>query len=394
MKLMAENETKSFQSEESAVKFFEEIDNAGIWQRCYTNELQAIGLVKAPILIDEIKRKNPFAKEVSDESICESIESVGLSVLVPTTNGFENYPLADTCMSSIMQRAGYGLDSSSLKRTRDQKTKGVMDPEKKALAINYGLEIAGDMSLVYILDEKVRAIHSGDPCDYARLPFSELSKVFKEGLKEQFSEVFYSGSSVDYNYSSIMYVIKDQEVNKRITDVFDHCGISIAGMYTTVRLISSDIGESGANIYPCLQSATRYISIGKPLSLTHKNNHTIMDFKDNVAKVVSMFKESAEKIEELGKITLKHPDGCLLRMAKQCGLSKKYSCERAPEFASLFGHSATFVDAWWELNDIYDKMIAADKIVNPTKQIQLQEAVARVIFSADVSEYDIPFQWE
>ena len=394
MKILKENETKLFNSEKEALATFSEIDKKSIWQRCYTKELEAVGLLKAPILIEQIKANNCFSHEVSDESITESIEGVNLAVNIPSEYGKTTYPLADSGMSSIMQRAGYGIDSSSLRKTKDSRSKSVMDPLKKAMALNFGLETAEDQSLVFILDEKVRAVHSGDTMDYARLPFSELVSVFKDGLASQFADVQFIESSVDYYFSSIMYRIEDSEISKAISEVLSMADIETAGLKTTVRLVSSDVGASGANIYPCLIGNCHYIALGKPLSLTHKSNHSLADFSENVGKVVAMFKDATEKLEEMGNLRLKHPDGCLLRLAKQCGLSKKISCERAPEFSNLYGSSASLLDCWWELNEIYEKMFVDDNHPNPTKRIQLQEAIARVCFSADLTEYDIPFQWE
>ncbi len=394
MKILRENETKSFSSEGEALSLFEAIDEKSIWRRVFTSELEAIGLDKTPILVEQVKATTPFSDEVSDESIVESMESVNLAVNIPWEAGKIAYPLADSGMSSIIQRAGYGIDSSSLKRTRDSKNKSVMEPSNKALVINFGFETAEDQSLVYILDEKVRAIHSGDGNDYARLPFSELCGAFKSGLKEQFKDVLFIESSADYYFYSILYKIKDEAISKSINNVFLKAGLDVSFMETTVRLVSSDVGASGANIYPCLRSTNRYVALGRPLTLTHKYNHSIQDFKENVNQVVSMFKEATEKLEEMGNVRLKNPDGCLLRIAKQCGLSKKISCEKAPEFQALFGSNASFLDCWWEINDIFEMMFENDENPNPTKRIQLQEAIARVCFTADPSEYDLPFQWE
>ena len=162
MKILKENVTKSFSSESEAIALFEEIDEKSIWRRCYTNELEAVGLDRTPILLEQVKATTPFSDEVSDESIVESMEGVNLAVNIPCDIGKIAYPLADSGMSSIIQRAGYGIDSSSLKRTKDSRTKTVMEPGNKAMVINFGFETAEDQSLVFILDEKVRAIHSGD----------------------------------------------------------------------------------------------------------------------------------------------------------------------------------------------------------------------------------------
>lgn len=392
MKILSENETMYISPEEQATELFDRIDSSSVWARVYTKELKAVGLDKAPLLIPELRSTNRFDSSVSDDSIIEAMESVNLAVKVPIDTGYFTYPLATTGVTSLLQRSGYGIDSSALKRTKDSNGKNAMEPSKKAKAINFGLEIAEDKSLVYILDEKIRAVHSGDECDYARLPFSELMQAFKAGLKDQFAEIFFTGASADHLYLSCTYVIKDEEINTRIKNVFEMSGIDVSQMFTTARLISSDTGNAGANIYPYLQSATRMLAVGKPISLTHKNGHTIEDFKHNVEQVVSMFKDSEEKLEQMGNTSVKHPAGMIQRIAKQCGLSKKLSVEAAVTFEGMFGAIATQLDVWWEINDIYENGNKSDKL-SESRKISIQESIARICFS-DMSEYDIPFNWE
>lgn len=393
-KLLKETETLYLSAEDEAHKLFQKIDEVTVWQRCYAKELIAVGIEDIPICMDIARNAlGATLSEVSDESIRENMESLNIGLKVPFENGYHGHPLGDTAFPTLIQRAGYG-SSSALMNLNDKNTQKVMSPEFKALVINKGLECFSNRVLVMIRDEKVRAVLSGDESDYSPLPFSELVVTFKTGLKQQFKEVFFGDASVDHSFSSAVYIIKDKDLSDNIKEAFDYACINTDGMVPAARLISSDVGISGANIYPYLKSATRQIMIGTPLTLTHKNGHNISDFANNVEKVVAMFKDASEKLKAMQQTGVKHPEGCLLRLAKQIGLSKKLSCEAAPNFAGVYGNSTTQIDVYWELQDIYEAMDkASDNKLSEARKIQLQENIARVCFG-NMADYDLPFQWE
>lgn len=389
-KLLYENETKNLSNQQEAEELFDKIDEETVWQRCYTNELIAVGIDNVPIDIENVRQKLGASPIVSDESIVECMQRVNMGLKVPFENGYQGLPLGDTAFSSLVQRAGYGT-SPALLNSSEKSTQSVMEPTLRAIVINNGLNCYKSRALVKITDEKVRAVLSGDEADYSPLPFSELNKTLKLGLNKQFNEVYFRNASVDHSLSQVTYIIKDNDINDEVKRVFVNSGFSMVNTFISVKLISSDIGLSGANIYPYLSSEQHSIMIGVPLSLTHKNKHTVNDFEINVGKIMAMFKEASEKLEQMQNVLVKHPSGCLLRLAKQIGLNKKFSCESAIEFEGVFGAAASQLDVFWELQDIFDKM-CSDKL-SETRKLQIQENIARVCFG-NIIDYDIPFQWE
>lgn len=163
-------------------------------------------------------------------------------------------------------------------------------------------------------------------------------------------------------------------------------------MKLSVKLVSSDVGISGANLYPYINVSGRSIMLGQPITLTHKNKHSLVDFTMNITKIGAAFQDAEEKLEKMKEIRVKHPASCLMRAAKQIGLPKKTSCEMAESIEALYGANCLQIDVFFALYDILEAY-DADKALPISNRIVLEEGISRIAFSR-FTDYDIPFQWE
>lgn len=385
MKNLKENAALAIADEKEAMDLFEKVDKETIWHSCYTYELEAKSIEDTPLFMGQIREDMRMDAEVSDESIEENMQSLNLGLKVPFANGYVGYPLGDTAFGTLIQRAGYS-NSPALVSLQDKTQQKKMASSLKAEVLNYGLNCYTGTCLVMIRDEKVRAVLSDN---YSPLAFSNLVPILKSGLQAQFREVFFAGATVDHVMSSASFVIKDQEANKKFREIF--ASNSAETIYTSCKLVSSDVGASGANLYPCIVIGGREFMVGSCLSLTHKDGHSIADFAENVQKVFSLFKDATAKLEEMENTPVANPAGCLMRLAKQAGLSKKLSIEAGQELEGMYGDTATQVDVFWYLQDVFSKM--EPDIPNESRKIMLQENIARTCFG-DMSAYDLPFNWE
>lgn len=391
MKNLYEENEKILLVEDAAKNLFEKIAEEDVWQGCYTNELKSVPIDNAPILMEQTRDVLGIPADVTDDSVTECMESLNLGLKVPMSNGYRCYPLGETAFGSLIQRAGF-QNSPVLTLLTAKQSQNPMRPLDKADVLNKGFNCFKNKSLCLIRDEKIRAVLSGDESDYSILPFNELFTAFKEELENQFDKIKFSLAVASHEYFSAMYSIEDKTVNEKIRDVFARCGFNVTDMTVACKLRSSDVGFSGANLYPYLTGKGREIMLGSPLSLTHKNKHTITDFRDNVMKVMAMFKDSADKIEEMNLKKVKNPEGCLLRIAKQVGLPKRLSCELAPIIEAQYGNNCYHCDVFWALYDIFDKAVAVNNL-SESRKIALEEGISRIVFS-NMEDYDMPFQWE
>lgn len=390
-KILDEKNTTTLFNEADASDFFESLSKASTWQRCYAKEISAVGISPNPIMMDVIRTQSDIHSSVSDESIAENMETLSLGLRVPVENHYETYPLGETAFSTLADRAGYGKNSPAIMTLKKKNGRSPMDEDQRATVLNYGLKSSEDRVWVLIRDEKVRATLSGDDSDYNPIDFTELMGTLKEGLRTEFKNVYFGGATADHYYSTCLYLIQDTNLKNSIVDAFSAGCIDVTDYTPSIRLITSDVGICGVNIYPYLKSGTRTFMLGRPLTLTHRYGNALEDFKENVEKCFSLFKETAEKISAMADISIRHPSGCLQKTAKACGLTKKIAIEEAVVFEKMYGSSATQLDVYWELQDIFEKM-ETDKL-SESRKIFLQENITRLCF-CNIADYDIPYTWE
>lgn len=391
MKYMNEFQEKRICDETEAKQLFSIISANDIWQKCYTKELNVMPVDNAPILMDTVRTTVKISPTVTDESMVQCMEGNNLGLQLPFSNGFVGYPVGDTAYNTLIHRAGY-QNSPVLTLLTEKTSQKPMSPLDKSNVLNLGLKYFQNKVLVLIRDEKVRAVLSGDEADYSVLPYDELLDTFSDGLRNQFKNVKFMESSLSHEYFITTYQISDMSLTKGITRILS--GLSDERVSASVKLISSDVGISGANIYPYIRDGYKERMIGLPLTLTHKNYHGISDFADNVYKIMSMFQDAAEKLEHMDQKKIKYPAGCLLRIAKQIGLPKKLACETAPIFETSYGNNTYQIDVYWALYDILDQYDSYSQGgLSSARRLSLEEGICRIAFS-NMSDYDIPFQWE
>lgn len=390
MKRLPETDELCFLREDDAEKFFRDVCSTDVWRPCYTKELRSVPIDNAPILEQSIREQLLISAEVSSESLQENMESLNIGLQIPFDNEYVCYPLGDTAYGTLVQRAGFQC-SPVLFLSKDKASQKAMAPTKKAEVINMGLSCYKNLSLILIRDEKVRAVLSGDENDYVVLPFDQLLSSLKTRLADMFTNVQFEEAFASHTYFMVEYSFRSNVINE-LASCFSDLKVDSREMKLAVKLVSSDVGLSGANLFPSITIKGQSFLLGKPISLTHKNQHSLVDFTMNITQIGAAFKDSADKLEIMTQEKVKHPAGCLMRTAKQAGLPKKLSCEMADSLETLYGCNCRQIDVFFALYEILEKY-DADVSLCSTRRILLEEGISRVAFSR-FADYDIPFQWE
>lgn len=390
MKNLVENKELCFLDESVAEEFFEKVCSTDVWKTCYTKELKVIPIDNAPILEQNIRSELLISPEVSSDSLLENMEELNIGLQIPFDEGYVGYPLGDTAYGTLVQRAGF-QNSPVLFIQKNKAAMNAMSPYKKADVINMGLACYKNLSLVLIRDEKVRAVLSGDKSDYVVLPFNNLMESLKVRLTDMFFDVAFKMAFASHSFFGVEYKFKAGGLGD-LTTVFAKRNVDTSDMSLSVKLVSSDVGLSGANLFPYIHMKNNSFMLGKPLVLTHKNQHSLVDFNVNIAQLDSVFLESAEKIEDMNRQAVKYPAGCLLRAAKQAGLPKKLSCEAAEAIEAMYGSNCLQIDIFMALYEILEKY-DAEVDLSLSRRVLLEEGISRIVFSR-FSDYDLPFQWE
>lgn len=396
MKILKEHDEMLLLEETQAQKLFDEICKADIWMRCYTRELKSIPVDNAPILMEEIRQKFAISSTVSDESMAECMEEIMLGMSIPMENGYVGYPIGETALNGMVMRAGYA-NSPILLQIQSKESRNCMAPVDKATVLNTGYECHKNMSLILIRDEKVRAVLSGDQGDYVVLPMNELTAILKKQLENQFDKVEFLSGFASQEYTGISYKITGKKIDEMIRiygGILMRCNIDPTQVKAAVKLVTSDVGLSGANLYPYLECpGGRSIMLGTPLSLTHKGTHTIADFEANTLLLLSLFKNAEERIGLMDATPVKNIGGMIRRLAKNAGLPKKQSCEWAELVENSRGGNCFQSDVFFSLYDILESYDADMGGLPSARRLSLEEGISRVAFG-DIGSADIPYQWE
>lgn len=162
-----------------------------------------------------------------------------------------------------------------------------------------------------------------------------------------------------------------------------------------LRFTTSDVGVSGANLYPILLTggSDRIIPLGDPLKLEHKCGADLEAFKTGMDCLYAKFKESIESQQKLLEIDIRYPYTTLLGVLKRIGAPKRISYEVADLFSAQNGNDpCTAYHLYLAMSDVIFE--AQCEGASGTRIAQLEEIIARALH-INWHEYDRPgdFKW-
>lgn len=366
------------------IDFTKELQARDAWKRLETRDVKVTPLDDIPILLDCVRDELSLTG-YDDDVIRECMENEGCVLTLPLSEG-GNIPIRYTAIRGIRDRAGInGPVFAKLSRYEN------------ADILNTALKHWGNQCLVLLRDQKITAVHSGDENDYAVLPQGDLFEAFRDGLREMFGETntFFKGGFVSHELSGCDIEIEGGASSKAFQKALSEIGES-SDVELITQLRVSDIATNGANIYPMIKSGDEYLQAGNALKLTHKNRHTISDFKQNVAQIMSLYRDGADKMNELASTAIRHPVGCLRAVAKKLGIPRKYIQSTGSDTGIadlLYMHGAdesSAFEIYYYLCKVISMMRESGAI---NKEIfNMQENISRALYLNWV-EYDTETDW-
>ena len=156
----------------------------------------------------------------------------------------------------------------------------------------------------------------------------------------------------------------------------------------SVRLTSSDVGISGANLYPTLIADGRNIPLGNPLKLEHKNGASMRDFEKKLSMLYSQYDLAIGKLKDLIAVTVKNPSNAMVGVMSKIGIPKKYGVPALEKFNAI--HSSGFCsahDIYYGIAEVIFFMQCADE--SGVRITQMEETVSRAL-NVKWQDYDIP----
>lgn len=318
------------------------------------------------------------------EIIADTMENTSLLLKV---NG-ETYPVRSCAIKSILERArifGHALNKVS---------KSIFTQ-----ILNYCMDVASGDSLIKVADDKVSAVHGGDPKDYAILEILPLVQCVRSILDRDFAGNHFLTANFDHSIVTAIWSLDGQanELMETYRQAVAEKGVTEAmSARPGLRFTTSDVGVSAANLYPILLlgGSNRIIPLGDPLQLDHKNGADLDAFASSMDQLYACFKESIERQQQLLDVEIRYPYTTMLGVLKRIGITKKMSYEVADLFAGQSGVSSgcNAYQLYLAMSDVI--FLAQCEGASAYRIAQLEENIARAL-RINWHEYDRPgdFKW-
>lgn len=380
-KIFADSFSCSFRDSDQFLSFLRERQDNSQWMTTPSRNIEFESLEKDTQLGDLYLKL--YEHEGKAEIIADTMENTNLLLKV---NG-EAYPVRACALKTILERAR--ISGHALNKVSRQVFTQIL---------NYCMDVASGDSLIKVADDKVSAVHGGDPKDYAVLEILPLVQCVQRVLNRDFPGNNFIAANFDHSIVTAIWSLDGQ--TNELLDTYRKAvaakGLPNASkMKPGLRFSTSDVGVSGANLYPILLmgGGNRIVPLGDPLKLEHKNGADLSAFESEMDLLYACYKESIEKQQKLLDIDVRYPYNTLLGALKRIGAPKRISYEVADLFIAQNGSSpCTAYELYLAMSEVI--FMAQCEGATGVRIAQLEEIIARALH-INWHEYDRPgdFKW-
>ena len=354
-----DNFSTSFYQEKAFMGFLDEIEERADWKVCPTDTLH---VSSAEECADTARMMLPA--ELKENILQDTNRHTGLFL---EADGI-CYPLGSTAIRTLENRARISGNA-------------LQDLERDTLAevLNHCLRVTRGNALLRIHEGKVRAVHGGDASDYAILPMTEIFETASMYLKENFNHVRFESSSFSHSLVTVSWEVRDDSLLDTYRDLLLQYGYAAGSEISAyIRVHSSDVAASGANIFCTIREGTRELVLGSALKLEHTNGAVIEDFARNMAQIFSRYQENVAGLEKLFQISVEHPANAMAGLMKKAGIGKTLISQTVEQFkVSHGGERCNGYELYCGICEVI--FLAQCKGVSAKLLIDLEEMVSRCL---------------
>ena len=312
-------------------------------------------------------------------------DTMANTAVLLSVNG-EQIPVRSCAVKTILERArisGYALSK--------------VETTVFAQILNYCMNVASGDSLIKVADEKVSAVHGGDEKDYRVLDMQVMFLKVKDYLDERFPGNHFVTGHFDHAFAIGIWRLDGQadQLLKTYRQELAAKGIDNTGIKPALRFMTSDVGMSGANLYPTLMvgSSNRLVPLGYPLKTEHKGKADMDYFDEQLNLLYARYEEALDRQMKLLNIDIVQSATTLLGVLKRIGAPKKASYEALEYFKVQHGDTpCTAYELYLYMTEVI--FSAQCEGASAARVAQLEEIVSRAL-SVNWHEYDRPgeFVW-
>jgi len=354
------------------MNYHAELTRESQWRRMQVNSLYVSPLDENSPLYGD---KSRFGVQVSQDAIEDTAKHLALAMRVDGVY----FPLRETAWKSLLDRAK--INGTALPK---------LSREELANVLNACLALFGSEALLLIRNEKVSAVHSGDPRDYSILHIDTLLLELQKGLEERFPGAEFWGGHTDHSMTSAYFLLpkqRDDLLAAYHKTLAAQGKAALAAKFTPgIRFTTSDVGVSSAKISALLMGLQMPIQIGGVIAVEHRWEKTPADFAEAMQKAFAKFGDVVAKLEKLAHVPLANPVNAMTAVCKKLSLPKKAAMEAISMFERTCGTTPTAHDVFMALQEILFLLKAEH--TPAAKILSVEESIARAL-TLRWSEYDL-----
>lgn len=361
----------NFTSEDELHGFLEELEERAGWDVRPSSSIRVLPAEENETLCKQITERLEEKGIIKD-----TCQNTGLLLKM----GRSVYPLGKTSLATLKSRARVNGNALS-------------DLEKPKLAriLNDCLKVTKGDALIRIQEGKVRAVHGGDENDYCILPMPEIFGTASSYINGKYEGAKFKGGYYDHTITTATWEIEDDELVSVYREALKNYRQDVNDQLSAaIRISSSDVAASGANIYYSLLvgAEKRPLVLGKALKLAHEKKASMAKFDANMSMAFARYEEALAGLERLFHIYINHPVNVISGLMQRVKIGKKLIAETVEQFkATYMGGTCTGYDVYCaictslflsEVNGVQGKELA-----------DLEESISRCL-TLRWSDYDIP----
>lgn len=361
----------NFTSEDELHGFLEELEERAGWDVRPSSSIRVLPAEENETLCRQITERLKEKGIIKD-----TCQNTGLLMKM----GRSVYPLGKTSLATLKSRARVNGNALS-------------DLEKPKLAriLNDCLKVTKGDALIRIQEGKVRAVHGGDENDYCILPMPEIFGTASSYINGKYEGAKFKSGYYDHTITTATWEIEDDELVSVYREALKNYRQDVNDQLSAaIRISSSDVAASGANIYYSLLvgAEKRPLVLGKALKLAHEKKASMAKFDANMSMAFARYEEALAGLERLFHIYINHPVNVISGLMQRVKIGKKLIAETVEQFkATYMGGTCTGYDVYCaicaslflsEVNGVQGKELA-----------DLEESISRCL-TLRWSDYDIP----
>lgn len=279
-------------------------------------------------------------------------------------------PVRDCAIRSVLQRAG--IAGRALPK---------LEKSVYAQVLNYCMEVSQGTALLCISDGKISAVHGGDNRGYTVLEIPELFRAVTEYLEDRFPSGKFLGGYYDHSIVTATWELGEESALIRdYQDLLDRYGLKSRPMTPALRFTCSDIGSSGANLFPMLLVGKEPLTLqlGSPLRQIHKGEVTLETFRMQLEQVYSHFEAGVKAISKLLEIIIFNPANCMMGVCKELRIPQRLALPAIERFKAQNGeNSCTAHEVYCAISEILFDMKCNGAA--GMELAQMEETISRAI---------------